>query len=329
MSDLIIRNHLIDAPIEEILELAKSQLTNGKLERIEPNNDWVKVTCPNPEHKGGHESRPSCGVYCGDSPDREYGTMHCFTCGENGSLAHFIGLCFDEDDEFGEDWLVDNFGYLTDTSSIVMSDIELPSEKKKVEAMDESFLDGLLDWHPYLEKRHLTKEVCGKFKVKYDPNEECVVFPVWDEDGNLYTVTKRSVNSKRFVLESDKEKPLYLFNFIKKFDIPEVTIVESQINCLTLWKYGMPSIALFGTGTRHQYDILNRSSIRHYYLAFDGDEAGDKGIRRFLKAIRKDVFVDIIMIPRGKDVNDLTEEEYDSLEIIGSDEWLARYGGSK
>ena len=46
---------------------------------------------------------------------------------------------------------------------------------------------------------------------------------------------------------------------------------------------------------------------------FDGDEAGDKGIEKFLKNIRKDVIVDIIRMPRGKDVNDL---DYDELEDL-------------
>lgn len=75
----------------------------------------------------------------------------------------------------------------------------------------------------------------------------------------------------------------------------------------------MPGIALFGTGAKHQYDLLNQSNIRVYNLMFDGDKAGDNGIREFLKNIRKDVIVNIIKVPRGKDVNDLTYDELESL----------------
>ena len=46
---------------------------------------------------------------------------------------------------------------------------------------------------------------------------------------------------------------------------------------------------------------------------FDGDEAGDKGIEKFIKNIRKDVIINIIKLPRGKDVNDLTKDEFNVL----------------
>lgn len=46
---------------------------------------------------------------------------------------------------------------------------------------------------------------------------------------------------------------------------------------------------------------------------FDGDDAGDKGIQKFLKNIRKDVIINIIRLPRGKDVNDLSYEEVEKL----------------
>ena len=71
--------------------------------------------------------------------------------------------------------------------------------------------------------------------------------------------------------------------------------------------------------------ILNKSCIRHYYLAFDGDDAGDHAIARFLKSIRPDVFVDIMIIPRGKDVNDLSEEEFNNLQIIDSSTWILNH----
>ena len=50
---------------------------------------------------------------------------------------------------------------------------------------------------------------------------------------------------------------------------------------------------------------------------FDGDEAGDKGIQKFIKNIRKDVIINIIKLPRGKDVNDL---EYNELEKLIQDQ---------
>ena len=129
-------------------------------------------------------------------------------------------------------------------------------------------------------------------------------------------VTERSVNNKYFYITEDVIKPVYLLNFIKKENITTVYVVESQINALTLWSWGYPAIALIGTGSPHQYEVLKKSGIRNYILCFDGDEAGDKGTNRFKKNMSSDVFISTKLITRGKDVNKLTKEEFDNLPLI-------------
>lgn len=334
MSDLMIGNHLIDAPMGTILNQLRHELTNGKLAQVEDKGDNFRVTCPS--HKGGMESNGDCYIYCGNSKDMEYGTCHCFACGFSGPLYHFVGECFDRDDNFGRKWLIDRFGDTIVESTLRLPDFQLlpPAcakgdavlHENGTQAPDESQLDSYQSWHPYMAQRRLSRDVCERFKVRYDPKGEHIVFPCWDERGRLVMCTRRSVHTKQFLIPRDVEKPVYLLNVIERNGINEATICESQINCLTLWGWGIPSCALFGTGTRHQYDILNRSGIRHYYLCLDGDEAGDRGIRRFLSNIRRDVFVDIILMERGKDVNDLTQEEFDRLPIIDRAEWLRRNG---
>lgn len=62
--------------------------------------------------------------------------------------------------------------------------------------------------------------------------------------------------------------------------------------------------------------ILNRSGIRTYILCFDGDSAGDHGIERFKRYIKNDTIVMVKQQVRdGRDVNDLTKEEFDRLPI--------------
>lgn len=326
MSELVINGYGIDAPIETILTKVKSQLTNGKLNYFRAKGSEIKVTCPH--HGDGREKNPDCYINSSKIGDLEYGYCHCFACGFSGRLSKFIGECFDKDESFGEKWLVDNFGdIVVDVKDTDLYDFDIVSkdnlfQKNETKGISETILDTFQKWHPYLDSRHISRQVCEKFKLRYDTKTGCIVFPVWDENDKLYMLTKRSVKNKMFIIDTDKEKPIYLYNVIKRNNINEVTIVESQFNCLSLWSWNIPAVALFGTGTQHQYDILNSSNIRHYYLAFDGDSAGDRGIKRFLSNIRKDVFVDIILIPRGKDVNDLTEEEFNNLQIVDSQEWL-------
>ena len=64
------------------------------------------------------------------------------------------------------------------------------------------------------------------------------------------------------------------------------------------------------------YNILKKSGIRSYTLCLDGDAAGDKGIARFKANMPEDVLITVKKIPRGRDVADLTKEQFDSLEVI-------------
>lgn len=314
--DLVIRNQVIDAPIETIIDEIKKELTNGKLRDVSRSDDNnISVTCP--VHKNGHERKPSCYIYTNRENDKiQYGKVHCFTCGLTCNLAEFVNACFDESDiSFGEEWLLDRFGGEFSNNSRFLPRIELKTFVKP-EFIDESILDNYNYYHDYMWSRNLKKEVVDTFRVGYDPMSKMLVFPIWDEHDRLTMITKRSVVDKTFFIDKEKDKPIYLLNFIHKYNYKKVYVCESQINALTLWGWGYPAVALIGTGSSSQYDILNKCGIRHYVLCFDGDEAGDKGIKRFIKNMRSDVFIDVVNIPRGKDVNDLTKEEFENLKMF-------------
>ncbi len=312
---LVINGKNIDAPIPLILSTLKMESHNGKLRDIGQDiNDNVAITCP--IHKMGNEKNPSCNVYSRkDNPNVEYGKCHCFTCGWTATLPQLVSVCFGaNDDTYGEEWLVSRFGTDYKDNILYLPEIEITKHTHR-KFLDESILRNYDYYDDYMWKRNLTRDVVDKFRVGYDPNRKVITFPVWDECGNLVMVTTRSTTSKKFYIEKDSDKPVYLLNFLKKENITTAYVCESQINALTLWSYGYPAIALFGTGSGYQYDILNKSPIRNYILCFDGDEAGDKGVKRFMSNIRKDVLVSVKKIPRGKDVNDLTKEEFESIEI--------------
>ena len=90
-----------------------------------------------------------------------------------------------------------------------------------------------------------------------------------------------------------------------------------------MWGWNIPSVATFGCNiTPKQIDILNKSDIKHVYLCFDGDAAGRKGNKKLISSLRSDILVDVIEMPTGKDVNDLTEEEFNKLPIKEGQVWL-------
>lgn len=313
---LKIRGRVINAPIKVILDTLKREIRTGKLKDIEDEvNDNIAITCP--IHKMGKESNPSCNVYCRKDNDKvEYGKCHCFTCGFTASLPQLVKICFGElDDNFGEEWLIERFGTFSGNEFDDLPEIVLP-KRRRVECLPEESIVPYEYYNDYMWTRGISREVINKFQVGYNPERQALTFPVWDENDRLVMVTSRSVKDKSFYIEKDKDKPVYLLNFLKKEGITTAYVCESQLNALTLWSYGYPAVALFGTGSGYQYDILNKSHIRSYVLCFDGDDAGDKGIQRFLKHIRKDVFISIIRVPRGKDVNDLSKEEFENLKTV-------------
>jgi DNA primase len=302
VEQLVVNNRVINKDIMEILKDVQHEISNGKLSSIKKSGPDIAVTCP--FHKDGMENRPSCYVNISNE-DLEPGWFHCFTCGESGPLYKFIGECFNKDDNFGKQWLVKNYGNDFVKRTISLPKIELNKKEEVGETiLDESVLSRMESYHPYMKQRKLSDEVISEFEIKYDPETQSLVFPVRDAKGNLIGLARRNVNYKRFDLPKFNNKPVYLLNKIVKDNIKKVVVCESQINALYLWSLGIPAVALFGTGSKFQYDLLNKTGIRFYTLCFDGDEAGSKGVKRFRDNIRKDCLIDVIEMPQGKDIND-------------------------
>ena len=314
---LEVKGRLIDAPIKTILETIKRECPHPILHDIVDKERDKNVTITCPFHKNGAENKPSCHVFKEeDDPKVTYGTVHCFTCGYSASLPQFVADCFGEEYSFGEQWLMERFGNILLQKNTLLPEIKLDNSPKQVKGLSEEALAQYDYYHPYMYQRGLTKEVIDMFRVGYDSKRDAITFPVWDDKGIPLFVTARSVRDKKFYIPSEAEKPVYLLNFVKKWGIDSVYVAESQINTLVLWSWGYPSIGFFGTGDSYQYDILKRSGIRSYTLCLDGDAAGDKGIARFKANMPEDVLITVKKLPRGRDVADLTKEQFDSLEII-------------
>lgn len=319
MSELIIDNHVIKQDIKEILSTLKSQLNNGKLSNIQYKGDEVSITCP--FHKEGKENKPSCFIYVGEDEKIPWGTFHCFTCGEKGSLVKFIASAFDRSEYYAKEWLKRNFTEkilnnveLNIAEEITFEDLRKfkgKEIKKNADIVDEQLFSSLQSWHPYMEQRHISKEIANKFEVKYNSEKECLVFPIKDKNGNNISCTTRSIKGKTFNIPKGTEKNIYLLNECLKENSNQVVVCEGQIDALVSWSYGFPAIALFGAGTtENQMQELNKTNIIHYILMYDNDEAGRKGANRFKKLIKKSVFITDIIMPKNKDVADCSKEEF-------------------
>lgn len=313
-----LNNHIIDTDVEEILQEIRRLTDSRYCSKIIRRGNNVGISCP--FHKNGQENHPSCYVYNSNSDDKvPFGFFRCFTCGEQGTLDTLVSYCLNVSIDDARQWLIDNFSNTFSELSLNLPEIDIYKKDDNF-YLDESILNQYRFIHPYIEDRGVSEDIIKKFNVGWNSDTNAITFPVWDEHNNLLGITERCVDKKYFYIPDSIKKPIYLLNFVIKEHILEVYVVESQIDALYLWSMGYPAIALLGTGTKSQYEILKKSGIRRYHLALDGDLAGFRGSEKLIKGLGNDVLIDVIKIPKGKDVNDLTKEEFDSLErICGND----------
>lgn len=311
---LRIKNKAICTPIERILDQINIETGKRLFRDRVPRGDNLIVTCPNQEHRGGAERHPSCNIFQDiNSPTVEYGHVHCFACGYNVSLPQMVADCFNFSIELGEEWLSERFGDLVDGGPDFLPPLE--EAKKDPQYLSEDVLQTYYYRHPYMYQRKLKDWVIDTFEVGATADGQYITFPIRDEKGHLVGVSKRSTTSKYFHLPSFTNKPVYLLNQVRFKPYPFVVVCEGQLDALTAWGYGVPCVALLGTGSKHQFDILNKSGLRSYVTFFDNDDAGRKATANFNRKIRRDVSVINLFcnVEGKKDINDLTQEEFDSI----------------
>ena len=314
-----------------------------RLSRI--TGDYYQIYCP--IHNDGNERKPSCGVLLHDvyKNHTKYpaGWTHCFSCGYVNSLPDLITdiLKSKSISGTGMQWLKDNipgFKIDYDEDSLIPSSLAKSLNSKyainyindiqsdnKLEYVSEEELAKYRYTVPYMYDRKLTDEIIEKYDVGVDMNWvpegrkkpiPCITFPVRDIKGNTLFICRRSIKGKFFHYPEYVTKPLYGI-----YELPEncksVLIVESCFNCLTAVKYGQPAIALLGTGNSYQIQQLKELGIKNIILGFDPDNAGARATAKIKKALKNIAMVWTYEgIPEGKDINDLSYDEFKSLQIV-------------
>lgn len=323
---------ILTSDIEVIKEL-KTQLKEAGIERFEiikEGQDNLMCSCP--MHNEGQEKRPSCGISTINQEDVPAGTVHCFTCGYTASLEQMISDCFNKNDGgmYGKYWLIKNFLRIevAERKKINLDFTRDKVTQDKVKYIDDKELDTYRYYHPYMYKRKLTDVIIEQFDIGYDKHFElkdkfgnvtnvlkCLTFPIRDVDGNTLFIARRSVDIKFFHYPAGVEKPIYgLYEMDRNTE--ELIICEGILDALTCNVYGKQAVSLLGLGTRLQMEQLKKLKCRKIITAFDADEAGYKATERLKKALRGYKIVTTYNIPPGKDMNDLTKEEFLALEEI-------------
>lgn len=317
---LIIDGKIIETPIRTILDMLQQQLCVMGIDKLSTiDYKATEAFFPCPSHKDGKENNPSCSMALEDKKDCVAGTVYCFTCGYRAGLVKFCADCMGVSYRKACDWILGFAQYsLVEESGrdidfdIDTEEIKQNTQSQNIEYVSEDELKQYEYIHPYMFQRKLTYPIIEKFNVGYDRKTDALTFPVY-VGGKCLFVARRKVSYKRFIMPRMDNKPIYGIDYI---DSDEVIVCESVINALTCWVYGKQAVALFGTGSEYQINELKKLNVRKIVLALDGDTAGRKGTEKIKEAL-SDKIVTVLKVPDGKDINDLSKEEFDALE----EEW--------
>ena len=320
--------------IESILHKMEE---SGLIRLHKKNGDFYMIYCP--IHSDGNERHPSCGVLLHDQyrAGKMYpeGWVHCFTCGWSKSLPDTIGEILRRRNMSGSgvDWLKQyvpnfddsNFDFLLPKSVVKKLNAQFAlqafadiANKVEDKFISEDELWGYRYTVPYMYDRKLNDEIIEKFDVGVDLHYvpygrkrevPCVTFPVRDRRGRTQFIVRRSIGGKSFYLPKDITKSIYGL-----YELPSnaktVIIAESCFNVLTSYVYGVPALGLLGTGSGSQLDVLKTLGVSEFVIGTDNDEAGDKGAHRIRKALSQVAIIRRMYLPDGKDINDLTKDEF-------------------
>lgn len=316
---MIINDVYINAELPEILFELQEQLSiNGinLLGKMRDVGNDIMVCCP--YHKNGQERKPSAGIRKSD------GQFHCFACGETHTLSEVISHCFSWNDYAGVDgwkWLLKNF-----VTAEIQSrkDIHLDMQrdnskctKRGADEMEQELIKYRY-YHPYMYQRKLNDFIIRFFDIGYDEKTNCITFPQRDINGECQFIARRSVAGKFYHYPDNVEKIVYgIYELSQVVPYPtEVIICEGMFDALTCWVYGKYAVALNGIGSDLQFDTLRKMPCRKFILATDNDIAGRKARARIRRAVDNKVITEYVLPTHKKDINELTEEEFNNLQEV-------------
>lgn len=293
--------------------------------------DWIMSCCP--VH---NESRPSFGI----SLDPPY-NCNCFYCGSLGTIDEVIELAFGLDVGEGMrrllvDYVLEETRNLLDIEGIIndgRGPNKIPSlpitELTKFDVLDYKSWDYQVAKAYMNNIRGLNDQALAFYGVRYDMENNCIVFPQFTRTGELRFLQKRKVGDNyygpKFINEGSAIKKDILFglNFIQQLrnspnPIRRVRMVESPIDVISNYQVGIPAVATNGKLLfKHQIRELQLAGIDTVDTFFDNDEAGQEATETATKQLqRANIHVNHVIHPPHLN---FTKQDSNSLMMHG---WL-------
>ncbi len=220
--------------------------------------------------------------------------------------------------------------------------------------IDRSFVDTFQLWYAsdsyydminHLKKKDFTTEqitesgLCklGPSGDVYDFFRKRIMFPIWDQVGNVIAFTGRVLDPQDTpkylnitnIPLYDKSKALYGINFVKKYinEHQKIIVVEWNMDVIWLHRIWLPiGVATCGTSLTHDHIKIIKRHTDHVYFLFDRDDAWFNATVRALKiAYEHDVYPQVLQLTHPiKDIDDFANAWWKADDLLSTAcDWLS------
>lgn len=304
---------VISADVEDIIEQIQEE--TGLLHNTNELETDIMCTCP--IHKGGMERTPSLGI------NKDTGLVHCFTCGYKGDIVTLVSDCYNITYNQAYRKLVGHFVYSGGRVLDLAIDRNTQTSKYIPYTTIVPYIKAGYDAWVYLHSRGIdANRLHTIFPVGFDKKNNSIYLYTRDLRGRYIGCKARSIKGKSFSNSVGAKKSTYLYGAYELLQSTwqpskPVWICESEIDALTVWSRGGYAVAIGGSHiSKIQMDILKRLGVRTVIDGLDKDDAGREGWSNFCKYVRGISTYGTIYPVNKKDINELTESEFNNIKFI-------------
>jgi len=315
-------------------------------QRIRVRSNTVDAQCPlHWKHSKGTDNKPSFGVSI-----RPGSTSHfnCFSCHSHGTLLDLVREISDHngtDLKELHDWLIlNNAPNPADKRPKRFApNYARPSEDGKPtplpplpveteEYIEEEVLKGFRAipqeaMEYLLKKRRLTRKTIEAWELGWHEGSRRIVIPIRarKKDVPLVGLTGRSLDDDarppKYLHSKGFRTALHLYGEHKARTHMPVFLCEGFFDVMYLWQCGYNAVAVFGSNlSKGQLELLlqlcpaNSPPTAAVSITTDGDGPGYEAAKRFELIIKtRESRTRIVPMPEGKDPDQLTDEELETL----------------
>lgn len=194
-------------------------------------------------------------------------------------------------------------------TTVLHHDGDLPDWDRQYQALDPTVMSD------YWWERGFDETDMLNFEVRFDPNEERLVWPVRDENANLIGYTARKLPGsfgQKYLYPKSFQRHLFPLNWHSGEDI---VLVEGPLDAMWLHKHGINGQALLGSSVTKLQKAWLFAHVRRIVVLGDNDPAGARALSGLVRSL-SGFDVRFAFVPEHrKDPQDCTKAElYEALE---------------